>query len=279
MSAAVPSIVGLSNYDERMKNVQRRVPGLHEGLRELWEDETLALFINSRRIQGGPNYEFVEQRERPDRVIRSRGVEFDIGVEITRAVETDDARLGKAAFLLGHAMQEAFKPWCSGGRCELYAGDFPPLDPASIANLATSLSGALHRAGGVSQLNASLGGKPWRFGASYWYFDPDPSADGWKFHSNGVVQKQQAELAPGRFLELLCERLRDKCKKGISYPWTGPLFLLVRNPYRTYVPTPVASGEIAEALAGSPYREVWLVNYRQGALEAAPPPTTIVRLA
>lgn len=262
-----------------MKNAHHRVPGLHEGIREVWEDETLALFVNFRRIQGGPEYELVERRERPDRVIREKSGGPDIGVEVTRAVEPDDARQGKAAYLLGHAMEEALVPWCPGGRCELYAGDFPALDPASIASLAAKLAGDLRSAGGVSLLNASLRGGSWRFGNSYWRFDPSPNADGWKFHSNGVMQPQQAELAPARFLELLHERLRDKCGKGLGYPWAGPLFLLVRNPYREYLPTPAASREIAAALTGAPYREVWLVNYRQGTREVAPPPTTIVRLA
>lgn len=262
-----------------MKPSHRRSAEVHEGIREVWEDETLALFVNFRRQQGGPVFEIVERRERPDRVIREQNDKSLIGVEITWAVEPDDARLGKAAYLLGNAMLEALLRWCPGGTCELYSGEFPALDPPSIERLAAKLAEDLRSAGGVAELTASLRSGIWRFESSHWCFYPDPTAQSWKFRSNGVVQPQQAQLSPERFLVLLDERLRAKCLKGIGYEWTDPLFLLVRNPYLEYVPSVEAVRAIATALAGSPYSEVWLVNYRQGARELAPPPTTIIRLA
>lgn len=276
-----------------MGNQRRQPREFHDGVREVWEDQTLGLFMNFRRQQGGPDYEFVRNGERPDRVIRERPAGPEVGVEITRAVEEDDARLGKAAFILGHSMNEVLAPYFKGGRAWLYAGDFPDLSPAAIENLCTSLSEALRRAGSLAAFNAGLRGGSWRYRTieiaggplasarptSYWRFDPNADAEHWSFTSNGIAQPQRAALPPERLLELLLERLRDKCKKRPGYEWSGPLILLVRNPYSSYMPGASARVAIAAALAGEPFAEVWLVNYGQGTLEVAPPQETIIRLA
>lgn len=273
---------------------QRRQPReFHEGVREVWEDETLGLFLNLRRRQGGPEYEFIRRGERPDRVIRERPAGPEVGVEITRAVEEDDARLGKAAYILGHSMNEVLAPYCRGGRAWLYAGNFPDLAPAAIENLCISLTGALQRAGSLAAFNAGLHGGSWRYQTielaggppasarptSYWRFDPDPDSEHWSFKSNGITQPQRATLPPDRFLELLLGRLNDKRGKGATYAWSGSLLLLVRNPYQVYVPATDAAARITEVLAGSRFAEVWLVNDRQGTWELAPPPEALVRLA
>lgn len=274
----------------------RRPPReLHAGIRETWEDQTLALFINlGPQGQSVPEYDLVRRGERPDRVIRRLGSKREVGVEITRAVEEDDARQGAAVYRLGYALHEVLTPYCRGGEAYLYARDFPSLDPSAIDALALHLGGDLRRAGSLALLGAGLQGRSWehREGsplvspgarrstrASYWRFDPNPAADQWRFSSNGISQPQQAEVAPERFLELLLERLVDKCAKAKGYGWRGPLLLLVRNPYQSYVPAPGAAAAIAGALADSPFDEVWLVTYRQGTLEVAPPPDTILRLA
>lgn len=273
---------------------QRRQPReFHEGVREVWEDETLGLFMYLRRQQGGPEYEFMRRGERPDRVIRKRPAGPEVGVEITRAVEEDDARLGKAAYNLGHSMNEVLAPYCRGGKAWLYAGDFPDLAPAAIENLCISLTGALQRAGSLAAFNAGLRGGPWRYQTielaggppasarptSYWRFDPNPDAEHWSFTSNGISQPQRATLPPERLLALLLDRLHDKCKKGLTYAWNGPLFLLVRNPYNSYAPDAAARAAVTSLLAGGPFAEVWLVNYRQGTQELPLPPETILRLA
>ena len=77
---------------------------------------------------------------------------------------------------------------------------------------------------------------------------------------------------------LLRERVDDKVEKARGFHFEGPLFLIVRNPYGAWAPAPETMSAVASACAGV-FAEAWLVNHREGALDASPPEPRLVQIA
>ncbi|MDA1195348.1 MAG: hypothetical protein O2894_09195 [Planctomycetota bacterium] len=74
------------------------------------------------------------------------------------------------------------------------------------------------------------------------------------------------------------KRALDKAGKMRTYPWEGPLFLLIRNTYQAYAPSAGTRATVAAALDGVVV-QAWLVNHREGVVDASPPRPRLVRLA
>jgi hypothetical protein len=254
---------------------------LSDHIKSTYEDETLALFMNFLREDGGPDYEYVGRGERPDRRIRVAGSSALVGVEITRVVEGADAAIRSLTYHLGHMLVSVLGAEEPGGYVELHAGDFPDVSREGIAALRSALETAINCAGGVRNFIKGLKG-------GFWDYEPSASRvtrfyfnlidrDGWKTGANAVRPPMRPVLPEGALKASLLGRLRDKAAKAPGYEWEGRLMLLVRNTYQPFHP---GADVVAEACAivGTAFDEVWLVNYREGVRDACPPSPRMVGL-
>lgn len=251
---------------------------LSDDVKENWEDETLALFMNHRRETGGPNYEFVRRRERPDRVIRVVGSTEEIGVEITRCVAGGDAAAEQRIVTLAEALRREPSAWERGGWIHLLGGDFPDCGEEAVDRLVVALHNAVAARGSLSSFCDSLDDGGWEHERTRFLISSDPDEERWHVMENHLSARPgRRAVCPTEIDRMLLDRVRDKARKAPSYGWTGPLVLLVRNPYRVHSPDARAVEE-AERLLRPVFREAWLVNHVEGALDISPPDPRLVPL-
>jgi hypothetical protein len=253
------------------------VPRLTDIVKEVWEDQTLALFMNHRRAAGGPNYEFVEQRERPDRVIRVVGTDDVIGVEITRCVAPADAAKTQQEIEFADSVKRELSRWAPGGHFHLLAGDFPDCDRAAIERLVSTLNSRIRAAGSLAAFLGSLGDGCWRYGGTTFHLTSETGDDHWSLSDNHLPRPRRRSAPASEIDRLLSDRITDKATKAAGYGWKGRLLLLVRNPYQVHRPSDGVL-DAARRVLRATFHEAWLVNHREGALDISPPEPRLVSL-
>lgn len=251
---------------------------LSDDVKENWEDVTLALFMNHRREAGGPEYELVGRRERPDRVIRVVGSAEEIGVEITRCVVEEDAAAEQRITVLADALRRELTTWAPGGRVHLCGGTFPDCGKTAVGRLVAALHTAIRSMGSFSLFCGSPNGSIWQHEGTAFLIAPDPEGDRWSLADNHLRGRPGRRRIPGGELnKLILTRVEAKARKCPDYQWAGPLILLVRNPYQVHHPD-ARTLAIARPLLQSAFHEAWLVNHTEGVLDGAPPRPRIVDL-
>lgn len=251
---------------------------LSDDVKGSWEDTTLAHFMNHRREAGGPDYEFVRSDERPDRVIRVVGSTEEIGVEITRCVVGKDAAAEQRTVALADALRRELSSWAEGGWVHLYGGDFPDCEKNAVERLVTALRDAIGARGSLRAFLASLDCGLWEHGDTVFHISSDADDARWEIADNHLPSRPGRRAASHDEIErLLLERIHDKATKAPHYGWSGPLILLVRNPYQVHRPG-TRTVEKAGQLLRPTFREAWLVNATEGARDSSPPEPRLVPL-
>lgn len=254
------------------------MPRISAAVNESWEDVTLALFIRHRREAGGPDYEFVRKYDRPDRVIRVVGSTEEIGVEITRCVVGKDAAAEKRTVALADALRRELSSWAEGGWVHLYGGDFPDCEKNAVERLVTALRDAIRATGSLHSFLASLDRGLWEHEDTVFHISSDPDDARWEIADNHLPSRPGRRTAsPDEIERLLLERIHDKATKARHYGWSGPLILLVRNPYQVHRPDARTVEEAGQLLRPT-FREAWLVNATEGVRDRSPPEPRLVPL-
>lgn len=255
---------------------------LSDNIKAVYEDETLGFFMTFRRRDAGVVFEFVEPGERPDRRIQDQGGGTPvIGVEITRIVEAPDAIAQSDAYHHGSALISLFEAEEPHGVAELYAGDWPDMSRDGTAAVVQALRNEIQSAGGVRAFIEGLDNGFWDyppgvFGGCRYCFRLKGDG-GWRTHANAVHRPLNAALPEDALDSHLVDRVRDKARKIPTYEWDEPMFLLVRNTYQAYTPS-TKTLDVVRGLLDGIVSEAWLVNCREGVLDASPPRPRLVRL-
>ncbi len=246
-------------------------------VKEVWEAQTLNLFINHRRRAGGPAYELIEQRERPDRIIRVVGTDAPIGVEITRCVAGSDAAMTQQEIEFAERVKGALTRWAPGGHFHLLAGAFPDCSRAATERLVSTLDSRIRVAGSLAAFLKSLRDGCWRFADTVFHVTSEAADDHWSLSDNHLPRPRRWVAPAAEIDRLILDRVTDKANKARGYGWTGRLLLLVRNPYQVHRPASDVYAEAGRLLPGA-FHEAWLVNHTEGALDSSPPEPRLVAL-
>lgn len=247
----------------------------HDAVKQAWEDKTLDLFMWFRREAGGPDYELVERRDGPDRIIRVVGTDAPIGVEITRCVVGVDAAVEQRIIAMAEALRGVLRRWARGGRVVLLMGTYPDTSREGVSRLVCALESAISAAGGLAPFVESLTAGRWRFENTVFEFSDVGAKEEWRLWNNHLSGSPTGSVDPHLLEQLLLERVADKRTKVPTYERLGRLILLVRNPYSAWRPSAAALAEAAAEI-GPFVDEAWIVNHREGAIDLSPPEPRLV---